>query len=249
MAKVLALQEVSANFGTGRQAVAALDGVSLEVGAGEFVVVMGATGSGKSTLLNCAAGLERPAGGVVRLLGRDITGMREAELSRLRRRQVGFVFQSYNLLTELTVAANVLLPVRLGARAARSVGEALTAVGMAGLEHRPVATLSGGQRQRVAVARALVTAPAVIFADEPTGALDPTTAGQVLSLLRRTVDTDGATVVMVSHDPVVAAVSDRLILLRAGRVVGDLPTPATSEIARRLAAVSGAASHTMAGAG
>ncbi len=241
METVVDLRDVCARFGEGAEAVLALEEVSFAVGAGEFVVVMGATGSGKSTLLNCAAGLERPASGTVRLLGQDLTSMGEGALSRLRRRRVGFVFQSYNLLSELTVGQNVLMPCRLGARAARTVGEVLEVVGLTGLERRPVGTLSGGQQQRVAVARALITAPGVIFADEPTGALDPTTGSHVMTLLRRAVDVDGVAVVMVSHDPVVASVSDRLILLHAGHVVDDRPTPAVPEIARRLQAVAASA--------
>jgi putative ABC transport system ATP-binding protein len=214
----------------------ALRDVSLSVPAGQFVAVMGATGSGKSTLLHCLAGLDRPTAGRVRLAGRDITRLREAALTRLRRDRVGFVFQSYNLLSTLTVARNVLLPARLGGP---RVGPAdlagmLDAVGLGGLGDRPVGDLSGGQRQRVAVARALITRPAVVFADEPTGALDPTTGGQVLRLLRAAVDRDGVTLVMVSHDPLAAAHSDRLLLLRAGRLVADIRTPDAPTIAELL---------------
>jgi len=210
--------------------------VSLSVPAGQFVAVMGATGSGKSTLLHCLAGLDRPTTGRVRLAGRDITGLREAALTRLRRDRVGFVLQSYNLLSTLTVAGNVLLPARLGGPriGPGDLAAILDAVGLGGLGDRPVGELSGGQRQRVAVARALVTRPAVVFADEPTGALDPTTGGQVLRLLRAAADRDGVAVVMVSHDPVAAAHSDRLLLLRAGRLVADTRTPDASAIAELL---------------
>ncbi|MFI5956631.1 ABC transporter ATP-binding protein [Cryptosporangium sp. NPDC051539] len=224
------LDQVSRRYGR----ITALDGVSLSIPAGSFVAVMGATGSGKSTLLQCAAGLDRATSGHVRLAGHDITRMRERRLTRLRRDRVGFVFQSYNLLTELTVRQNVLLPVRLGAPRRRGVDDSLDAVGLGGLGGRKVGELSGGQRQRVALARALITAPTVVFADEPTGALDPTTGGQVLGLLRRACDHDGVTVVMVTHDPVAAAWSDRLVLLRAGRVVADDPTPQADAIAARL---------------
>ena len=230
---VLRLERVTRRFGRGGDEVLALDDVSLAVGPCEFVAVMGATGSGKSTLLHCAAGLDRMSSGRVHLVGRDLDTLGERALTRLRRDHVGFVFQSYNLLSELTVAQNVLLPQRLGAPRARSVAEVLGAVGLAGTEHRPVGALSGGQRQRVAIARALSTGPNVIFADEPTGALDPTTGAQVLRLLRRAVD-DGVTVVMVTHDPSAAAVSDRLVLLRAGQIVEDRPTPDTASIAERL---------------
>jgi putative ABC transport system ATP-binding protein len=223
----------------GRAGPVALRDVSLRVAAGWFVAVMGATGSGKSTLLHCAAGLDRPTSGTVRLLGRDISGMRERSLTRLRRDRVGFVFQSYNLLSELTVRQNVLLPSRLGGPRAWPLAEVLVRVGLAGLERRSVGELSGGQRQRVAIARALVTGPQVVFADEPTGALDPTTGGQVLRLLREAVDRERLTVVMVTHDPSAAALSDRLVLLRDGRVVADSPTPDPAEIAARLRSVSG----------
>jgi putative ABC transport system ATP-binding protein len=237
---VVALGAVGHRYGSARAGVWALREVSLAVPAGSFLAVMGATGSGKSTLLHCAAGLDRPTTGTVRLAGRDITRMREATLTRLRRDRVGFVFQSYNLLSELTVAQNVLLPSRLGGPKVSRDGLAamLAAVGLGGLDGRPVGELSGGQRQRVAVARALVTRPAVVFADEPTGALDPTTGGHVLGLLREAVDRDGVTVVMVTHDPVAAAISDRLVLLRAGRLVTDVPTPDAATIAARLRAVS-----------
>jgi putative ABC transport system ATP-binding protein len=222
----------------GRAGPIAFRDVSLQVPAGSFVSVMGATGSGKSTLLHCAAGLDRPTAGTVRLVRRDISRMPERALTRLRRDRVGFVFQSYNLLSELTVRQNVLLPFRLGGPRGRPLAEVLARVGLAGLERRPVGELSGGQRQRVAIARALVTDPAVVFADEPTGALDPTTGGHVLRLLRDAVDLDGLTVVMVTHDPLAAAISDRLVLLRGGLVVADSPTPDAAEISARLSAVS-----------
>jgi putative ABC transport system ATP-binding protein len=216
----------------------ALEDVSLAVPRGSFVAVMGATGSGKSTLLHCAAGLDRPTSGTVRLDGRDISRMRERPLTRLRRGRVGFVFQSYNLLSELTVEQNVLLPARLGGPRGRGLAAVLALVGLDGLERRPVGELSGGQRQRVAIARALVTEPMTVFADEPTGALDPTTGGQILRLLRDAVDRDGLTVVMVTHDPTAAMISDRLVLLHGGRVVADGATPDAATISARLRAVS-----------
>jgi putative ABC transport system ATP-binding protein len=148
------------------------------------------------------------------------------------------VFQSYNLLSGLTVEQNVLLPCRLGVKEHRELGDVLDAVGLSGFEHRPVGALSGGQRQRVAIARALVTRPSVIFADEPTGALDPTTGSHMLGLLRAAVDRDGVSVMMVSHDPRAAAVGDRLMLLQAGRSVFDGPTPEVETIASMLADVS-----------
>jgi putative ABC transport system ATP-binding protein len=237
---VLEMDGVGRRYGRDRNGIWALRDVSLRVHAGTYVAVMGATGSGKSTLLHCAAGLDRPTLGTVRLTGREVTRAREAALTRLRRDRIGFVFQSYNLLSELTVRQNVLLPSRLGGPrvSATDLERALDEVGLAGAGGQRVGELSGGQRQRVAVARALVTRPAVVFADEPTGALDPTTGGRVLRLLRDAVDRDGVTVVMVTHDPTAAQVSDRLLLLRSGRLVADSATPDATEIAARLAAVS-----------
>ncbi|WP_410821903.1 ABC transporter ATP-binding protein [Micromonospora sp. 050-3] len=236
MDNVVELDGVTRIYGSRRRPVAALRSVSLAVAAGTFVAVMGSTGSGKSTLLQCAAGLDRPTSGRVRLVGRDVTRMREGALTRLRRDRVGFVFQSYNLLSELTVRQNVLLPRRLGGPRPRPLDEVLAEVGLSGMAGRSVGELSGGQRQRVAIARALAGRPAVVFADEPTGALDPTTGGQILQLFRSGVDRARVTVVMVTHDPAAAAWSDRLILLRNGEVVADGPTPDSTSIAERLAA-------------
>src|SRR3954468_3655052 len=239
MEPVVQLTQVGRRYRTGEQETVALDDVTLDVAAGELVAVMGATGSGKSTLLHCAAGLERPSAGTVRLVGRDLGKLGGGARTTLRRDSVGVVFQSYNLLSELTVAQNVLLPQRLRGPRARPLAEVLASVGLAGTEQRPVGELSGGQRQRVAVARALAADPAVVFADEPTGALDPTTGAQVVGLLRTAVDTRDVAVVMVTHDPRAAAFSDRLVLLRDGRLVGDGPTPDVEGITARLAAVSG----------
>jgi putative ABC transport system ATP-binding protein len=234
MESPLELQSVSVTFEAAGNPIQALVDVSLSVPSGQFLAVMGATGSGKSTLLNCAAGLERPGRGSVRLLGREISTMSEHRLSVLRRQHVGVVFQSYNLLSELTVEQNVLLPCRLGAKAAMPLENVLHLVGLPKSSARVVGALSGGQRQRVAIARALVTRPAVIFADEPTGALDPETSKHIMQLLRSTVDEQGATVVMVSHDPAAAAVSNRLLLLRSGSVVDDRRTPDATTIAELL---------------
>ena len=237
---MVTLEGVARRYGTRRAPVWALREVSLAVPSGQFVAVMGATGSGKSTLLHCAAGLDRPDAGRVWLAGAEIGRMGERRLTKLRRDRVGFVFQAYNLLSELSVAQNVVLPSRLGGPRVRreDLARVLDAVGLAGLERRPVGELSGGQRQRVAVARALVTRPAVVYADEPTGALDPTTGAQILGLLRDAVDRDGVTVMMVTHDPGAAAVSDRLVLLRGGQIVADGATPDAEQIAWRLREVS-----------
>lgn len=238
VSRVIELCGVRRVFTTSGGPINAIDDVDLAIDAGTFVAVMGTTGSGKSTLLQCAAGLDRPTEGASRLCGHDLGRMSERALARLRRRRVGFVFQSYNLLSELTVEQNVLLPHRLGAPLAMTAGDALGRVGLDGTETRPVGELSGGQRQRVAIARSLVTGPEVVFADEPTGALDPSTGQQILQLLRAAVDEGDATVAMVTHDPSAAAVSDRLILLRAGRVVVDRPTPDAATIAAELRAIA-----------
>src|SRR5689334_16212070 len=202
-----------------RNGVTALDGVSVHFDAGTFTAVMGPSGSGKSTLLQCAAGLDRPSAGRVCLAGQDLTGLSERRLTLLRRDRIGFVFQAFNLLPALTARQNVGLPLRLaGRRPDRgTVERALAAVGLrdrAG--HRPH-QLSGGQQQRVAIARALVTTPAVLFADEPTGALDTATGRDVLRLLRTLVDEHRQTIVMVTHDPVAAAQADRVLVMTDGR--------------------------------
>jgi putative ABC transport system ATP-binding protein len=242
----VSLRGVRRQFVSDGMTTTALGGVGLDVPTGQWVAIMGATGSGKSTLLRCAAGLERPDAGQIRLLGHDITRLAgtargQARLALLRRDRIGFVFQSYNLLTELSVEANVALPFRLGASSPRNgptPDQVLGVVGLAGMGRRRVAGLSGGQQQRVALARALVTRPEVIFADEPTGALDPATGASVLSLLRAEVDARAVTVVMVTHDPAAAALADRLILLRDGQIVADEPARSAEYIGAQLAAVS-----------
>ncbi|MEV0487915.1 ABC transporter ATP-binding protein [Streptomyces sp. NPDC050508] len=221
--------------------VRALDGVDLDFGAGTFTAVMGPSGSGKSTLLQCGAGLERPGAGTVTVDGVELTGLSERRRTLLRRERIGFVFQSFNLLPSLTAAQNVALPLRLaGRRPSRgAVREALERVGLAERAgHRP-SQLSGGQQQRVALARALITRPAVLFADEPTGALDTATGRQVLALLRELVDREGQTTVMVTHDPVAASYADRVVFLVDGRVGGELRAPSAAEVAARLTGLEG----------
>jgi len=225
-------------YGSGDTAVRALDGVTVGFARAQFTAIMGPSGSGKSTLMHCLAGLDTATSGRALLGGTDLTTLSDKVLTKVRRERIGFVFQSYNLLSELTVRQNVALPGRLGGPRRRGIDEVLAAVGLDGTGSRPVGELSGGQRQRVAIARALVTGPSIIFADEPTGALDPTTGGQILDLLRHAVDADGVTVLMVTHDPVAAAWSDRLVLLRSGRVATDTATPDAAAIADRLHAVS-----------
>ncbi|AZM76124.1 ABC transporter ATP-binding protein [Streptomyces sp. KPB2] len=230
------LRSVSRRYGAGDGAVPALDDVSLTFPRGTFTAVMGPSGSGKSTLLQCAAGLDRPTSGSVVVGGTELTGLSERRLTLLRRERVGFVFQAFNLLPSLTAAQNVALPLRLsGRRPARGrVREALRQVGLADrARHRPT-ELSGGQQQRVALARALITRPEVLFADEPTGALDSGTGREVLALLRGMVDDTGQTVVMVTHDPVAASCADRVVFLVDGHVHGDLTAPTATTIATHL---------------
>ncbi|MEV7074191.1 ABC transporter ATP-binding protein [Streptomyces sp. NPDC091972] len=236
-AEALRLVKVTRTYGTGDGAVTALDGVTLSLGRGTFTAVMGPSGSGKSTLLQCAAGLDRPDSGIVRVDGTELTGGGEADLTRFRRGRVGFVFQQYNLLETLTVAQNTVLPLKLAGRKVDRgrVTEVLTAVGLGDrLGHRPD-QLSGGQRQRVAIARALVADPRVIFADEPTGALDTRSARDVLRLLQEAVRVHGRTVVMVTHDPVAASWADSVLFLADGRLVGRMDAPTPDAVAERLA--------------
>jgi putative ABC transport system ATP-binding protein len=220
--------------------VQALRGVSVAFAAGTFCAVMGPSGSGKSTLLHCAAGLDRPDTGRVLLAGQEIGGLREPRLTQARRRRVGFVFQSYNLMDSLSVWHNVLLPQRLaGVRPDRGwAREVLRRVGLDGRENDRPGQLSGGQRQRVALARALAGRPEVIFADEPTGALDLSTGREVLRLLREAVDDVGTAVVMVSHDPAAAAWADRVVFLADGRTVAELADPTAEKVATQMMAVS-----------
>jgi putative ABC transport system ATP-binding protein len=229
------LDAVTKRYGRRRGAVPALEGVSLTFAAGSFTAVLGVSGSGKSTLLQCAAGLERTTSGRVQLCGQDLSQLSQRKQAVLRRQRVGFVFQDLNLLPELTVAENIALPLRLDHRRARrdDVEYAAARVGLDGgqLRRRP-AELSGGQQQRVAIARALITRPEAIFADEPTGALDPHTAVGVLRLLRGAAD--GTTVVIVTHDPQVTRFCDRAVFLQGGRVDRVLPAPEPALVARCL---------------
>src|SRR3982751_1190325 len=236
-APVVALRDVRKVHGQGDGQVVALDGVSIGLDPGSFTAIMGPSGSGKSTFLHVAAGLDEPTSGSVMLAGKDISGFSERKLTILRRERVGFVFQAFNLMPSLTVTQNIGLPLRLdGKRVKRSqIREVAARVGLEDrLRHRP-SQLSGGQQQRVAIARALVTRPEVVFADEPTGALDSRTGRGVLALLREVVDVDGHTVVMVTHDPTAAAHADRVILLADGRLAGTLEAPTADEVAEQLA--------------
>jgi putative ABC transport system ATP-binding protein len=227
-------------YGAGAGAVTALDDVTVGFPRGTLTAVMGPSGSGKSTLLQCAAGLDRPTAGKVVVDETDLGTLDENALTLLRRRRIGFVFQAFNLIASLTAAQNVALPLRLGGhRPTRA--DVLTALAEVGLgdraDHRP-SELSGGQQQRVAIARALITRPAVVFADEPTGALDTRTSREVLGLLRMVVDQHRQTVVMVTHDPVAAAYANRVVFLEDGRFVEELlagPGFGPAAIATRMA--------------
>jgi len=221
---VVAGHELTKRYGEGDAAVNALRGVSLEIEPASFTAIMGPSGSGKSTLMHLLAGLDRPTSGTVEIAGTEIGKLDDTDLTRLRRDKIGFVFQAFNLVPVLTAEENVRLPLTLAGRGDDGrVERLLEAVALADRRtHRP-AELSGGQQQRVAVARALASEPAVIFADEPTGNLDSTTSQEILGLLRRAVDEFGQAVVMVTHDATAASVSDRVVFLDDGNIVADEP--------------------------
>ncbi len=233
----LEVRDLAKTYGTGVGAVRALAGVSLVLGTGTFTAVMGPSGSGKSTLLNCAAGLERPTEGVVAVGGRTLTEMSEAATTRLRRERVGFVFQGFHLVPYLSAEQNVALPLRLMGRRvrARDISGALDLVGLADHGGRLPSELSGGQQQRVAMARAMVTDPDLLCADEPTGQLDTRSAREVLGLLRGSVDRAGQTVLMVTHDPTAASYADQVVFLVDGRLVGRMWHPTVEAVATQLA--------------
>ncbi len=225
-------RELRKEYGSGQSRVVALDGVDLDLAAGRFTAVMGPSGSGKSTLLHCLAGLDRPTAGMVRIGDADLTRLDDRRLTLLRRDRIGFVFQKFNLLPTLTAEENIVLPSAIaGRRPDRAwLRQVVAAVGLADrLGHRP-AELSGGQQQRVAVARALISRPWVVFADEPTGNLDSRSGAEVLRLLREAVDDLGQTVVMVTHDPVAAAYADRVVFLADGRMVDELHAPTAAQV-------------------
>ncbi len=224
--------DVRKSFGKGDTAVTALAGVSLEVPPGQMTAVMGPSGSGKSTLMHCLAGLDSVDTGSIEIGGTSVVGMNDKQLTALRRDRVGFVFQQYNLLPTLTAAENITLPLDIAGRKpdAAWMAEVIAAVGLSDrLSHRP-AELSGGQQQRVACARALVTRPDVVFADEPTGNLDSHSGAEVLEFLRNSVRAWGQTVVMVTHDPVAASYADRIVFLADGRIVDEMLEPTAARV-------------------
>ena len=233
--------KVTRRYGRHDSAVDALAGVSIDVQVGQFTAVMGPSGSGKSTLMHILAGLDQPTEGSVSIGGREITGLNDKQLTLLRRSEIGFVFQLFNLLPMLTAEENVVLPLSIaGVKRDRAwVEELLETVGIADRRtHRP-SELSGGQQQRVSIARALVTEPTVLFADEPTGNLDSNTSRDVLELLRNSVDDLGQTIVMVTHDPQAAAQADRILFLADGRIVKEIPASTAAQVLEAMREVSG----------
>ncbi len=238
---VVTARDVVRRYGSGDTAVDALRGVSVDIAAGRLTAVMGPSGSGKSTLMHILAGLDKPTAGDVTVAGVDVSGLDDTELTKLRRDHIGFIFQFFNLLPMLTAAENIVLPLKLagGKPDPAWLDQLVEQVGLSDrLGHRP-SELSGGQQQRVAVARALVSRPSVMFADEPTGNLDSTTSGEILALLRDSVDALGQTTVMVTHDAHAAAIADRVLFLADGDIVRDLGPSTAHEILATLEQVSG----------
>jgi putative ABC transport system ATP-binding protein len=228
---IVSAADVTRVYGEGETAVRALDGVTVDFPQGRFTAIMGASGSGKSTLMHILAGLDRPTAGSVVLDGVEITTLDDRRLTELRRERVGFVFQSFNLLPVLDARENIVLPLSIAGKRPDQewLDTLIDTVGLRDrLDHRP-SELSGGQQQRVAVARALASKPAVVFADEPTGNLDSKSSGEVLDLLRRAVDEFDQTVIMVTHDPTAASYADRLLVLADGRIVHDGAEANTAE--------------------
>jgi len=229
---VVRASDITRTYGEGATAVEALRGVSLDVESGQLVAVMGPSGSGKSTLMHILAGLDKPTSGTVEIAGTEITTLNDTGLTRLRREHIGFVFQFFNLLPMLTAEENVVLPLSIANEKPeeRWLEELLKEVGLADRRtHRP-SELSGGQQQRVALARALVTRPTILFADEPTGNLDSKTGGEILELLRNSVDTYGQTTVMVTHEARAAVIADRILFLADGLIVRELKGASQNDV-------------------
>jgi putative ABC transport system ATP-binding protein len=238
---VAAAENVTRRYGEGDTAVDALRGVTLDVLEGQMIAVMGPSGSGKSTLMHIMAGLDRPTSGEVAIGGTAISTLGDTELTKLRRRHIGFVFQFFNLLPMLTAEENILLPLSLAGRKPDNTffEDLLDRVGLKDRRtHRP-AELSGGQQQRVAIARALVSRPTVIFADEPTGNLDSATSGEILDLMREAVEQYGQTTVMVTHDARAAAIADRILFLDDGLIVRELPRSTPHDVLEAMDEIAG----------
>ncbi len=238
---VVSASGVTRRYGEGDTAVTALNDVSVEIERGKLTAVMGPSGSGKSTLMHILAGLDHPTEGSVLIDGTDITQLGDDALTRLRRDKIGFVFQFFNLLPMLTARENILLPMSIAGREPdpQWLDTVIDETGLRDrLTHRP-AELSGGQQQRVAIARALLSRPAVLFADEPTGNLDSTASDEILQLLRRSVDSVGQTVVMVTHDPIAAAIADRILFLSDGRIVKDIGRSTEDQIVDAMKGLGG----------
>ena len=236
-------------YGAEQAQVRALDGVDVDLQRGEFTAIMGPSGSGKSTLMHCLAALDTPTSGEVVVDGTALGGLKDKDLTTLRREKVGFVFQAFNLIPTLTARENILLPLDLAGRKPDQewFDEVVDAVGLRPrLGHRP-SEMSGGQQQRVACARALVSRPAIVFADEPTGNLDSTSSAEVLGFLRRSVDELAQTVVMVTHDPVAASYTDRILFLADGRIVDELREPDRESVLERMGRLQSAAVPPQAG--
>ena len=239
---VVVADDVTRRYGAGDTAVDALRGVSLEVEQGKLTAVMGPSGSGKSTLMHILAGLDKPTSGTVRVSGTEITTLNDSDLTKLRRRHIGFVFQFFNLLPMLTADENIKLPLAIAGERPEPefFRDLIEKVGLANrLTHRP-SELSGGQQQRVAVARALVSRPTVLFADEPTGNLDSATGNEILALLRDSVDAYGQTTVMVTHEARAAAIADRILFLADGLIVRDVLGATQAEILETMSELSAA---------
>ncbi|MDQ6527361.1 ABC transporter ATP-binding protein [Nocardioides sp. LHD-245] len=235
--------DLQKRYGAGDSEVRALDGVSLDIAAREFTAIMGPSGSGKSTLMHCLAALDTPTSGDVRIGDVTLSGLRDKALTTLRREEVGFVFQAFNLVPTLTARENILLPLSLAGRKPDRewFDTVVDTVGLRDrLTHRP-SQMSGGQQQRVACARALVSKPSIVFADEPTGNLDSTSGAEVLGFLRRSVDEFDQTIVMVTHDPVAASYCDRVVFLADGRIVDEIRSPDREQILEHMTALQAAA--------
>jgi putative ABC transport system ATP-binding protein len=237
----VAARALTRRFGEGSTAVDALRGVDLDVRAGELVAVMGPSGSGKSTLMHLLAGLDKPTSGTVTIAGTGLSALGDGALTRLRREHIGFIFQFFNLLPMLDAEENMVLPLSIaGERPDRAwVAELMSKVGLEARRHHRPSELSGGEQQRVAIARALVTRPTILLADEPTGNLDSKTGGEILELMRESVDAYGQTTVMVTHDPRAASIADRILFIADGLIVKELVGGTAAEVLTVMGGLSG----------